>query len=68
MTPNLLVDTSKGQVVTPSGKHLADISLIQYRLPKSVSCYHNQVIQNFIEKLMAVTNLIANYKLPDKER
>ena len=64
---NLLVDTSKGQVVTPSGKHLADSSLIQYRLPKGVSCCHYQVIRNFTEKLVA-TNLIANSKLPDKER
>ena len=69
MTPNLLVDTSKGQVVTPSGKHLANISLIQCRLPKGVSCCHYQVIRSFTEKpeLVAI-NLIANSKLPDKER
>ena len=54
MTPNLLVDTSKGQVVTSSRKHLADISLIQYRLPKGVSCCHYQVIRSFTEKLMAM--------------
>ena len=67
MTPNLLIDTGKGQVVTPSGKrHLADISLIQYRLPNGMSCCHYQVIRSFTEKLMA-TNLIANSKLPDEE-
>ena len=55
MTPNLLVDTSKGQVVTPSGKHFADITLIQYRLPMGMSCCHYQVIRNFTEKLMATS-------------
>ena len=45
-----------------------DISLIQYRLPKGVSCYYYQVIRNFPEKLRLATNLIANSKLPDKER
>ena len=59
MTPNLLVDTSKGQVVTSSGKHLAEISLIQYRLPKGVSCCHYQVIRSFTEKLMAVLRKMA---------
>ena len=38
----------------------ADISLIQYRLPKGVSCYYYQVIRNFTEKLWVATNLIAN--------
>ena len=71
MTPNLLVDTTEqmsgGDSIwkTPFS---ADISLIQYRLPKGVSCYYYQVIRNFTEKLRVATNLIANSKLPDKER